>query len=78
LRYSYDTFGNIGRLIEQYNGGGTASLLFCYDAQNRLVRGHDRYNTSLTYPQNCAADNQTGRLYTYDGAGRLTTTTTLN
>jgi YD repeat-containing protein len=78
LRYYYDTFGNIGRLIEQYNGGGTASLLFCYDAQNRLVRGHDRYNTSLTYPQNCAADNQTGRLYTYDGAGRLTTTTTLN
>lgn len=37
LLYSYDSFGNIGGMSEQYNAGATSTYSFCYDAQNRLV-----------------------------------------
>jgi RHS repeat-associated protein len=65
--YGYDSFGNIGGMNEQYNGGTTNSFTFCYDAQNRLIRGYTPFNASLT-----CATHTGGRTYSYDSAGRLT------
>ena len=58
LGYSYDSFGNISSLTEQYNAGTSATNSFGYDQQNRLT---EAYNPLVTGPD-----------YSYDSAGRLT------
>ncbi len=58
LGYSYDSFGNISSLTEQYNADTSATNSFGYDQQNRLT---EAYNPVVTGPD-----------YSYDSIGRLT------
>jgi RHS repeat-associated protein len=65
--YGYDAYGNIGGMTEQYNAGSAQTFLFCYDAQQRLVRGYASYGAGVT-----CSNAASGQPYSYDVAGRLT------
>jgi RHS repeat-associated protein len=67
LHYSYDSFGNVSELQERYGSEAQQSQRFCYDAQNRLVRGYAPASAAF----DCASATA-GQRYSYDAAGRLT------
>lgn len=62
LSYSYDSFGNVATLNENYQSGGATGFDFDYDLQNRLTKAFD--NTSI--------GGNDGQNYAYDDSGRIT------